>query len=234
MRLVCPECSAAYEAPDHLFGPQPRQVRCNRCGYQWTVIAAPSTTGTEAEASPVPPPALAPTPVPVPVAVAPPPEPPPPLPPEPVFVAPMVPSPEPVAMPQPVAEVIPPPVRTSGSSRLADALAGSRASAPVPELSTEDTLVAPFAPASTRKLFTGTTPADPAEMGPDPEERRLSAELDFGKVDRYDRERRGSGRIILVVVAAIIIAAVAAVIFKDNIVSMVPSTEAIYAAVGLK
>jgi predicted Zn finger-like uncharacterized protein len=39
MRLVCPECSAAYDAPDTLFS-QSRDVRCNRCGFQWTVVAS--------------------------------------------------------------------------------------------------------------------------------------------------------------------------------------------------
>jgi len=41
MRLVCPECSAAYDAPDTLFS-QSRDVRCNRCGFQWTVMASPA------------------------------------------------------------------------------------------------------------------------------------------------------------------------------------------------
>jgi predicted Zn finger-like uncharacterized protein len=41
MRLVCPECSAAYDAPDTLFS-QSRDVRCNRCGFQWTVVASPA------------------------------------------------------------------------------------------------------------------------------------------------------------------------------------------------
>ncbi len=40
MRLICRECSAVYEAPDELFASQPREVRCNRCGYQWVVPAA--------------------------------------------------------------------------------------------------------------------------------------------------------------------------------------------------
>jgi len=65
MRLVCLECSAAYEAPDNLFGSQPREVRCNRCGFQWTVVAtrsednvapaAPSTSPVQAPSPPASP-----------------------------------------------------------------------------------------------------------------------------------------------------------------------------------
>jgi predicted Zn finger-like uncharacterized protein len=244
MRLVCPECAAAYDVPDTMFGPQPRQVRCNRCGYHWSVIGAPVETAATTpviEARPEPPapamvpPAPAPAPVPAPVvepvAVAPPPLPP--ASPPPPMVEPMV---EPVA--EPVAEAIPepapalPPVQSSGSSRLADSLAGPRA--PLLDETSGEVILPASTAASTRKLFGGVAAADPADMGPDPEERRLSAELDFGKPERYSREKSGSGRVVLVVIAIIIIVAVAAVIFKDNVVALVPSAEGLYAAVGLK
>jgi len=66
MRLVCRECSAAYEAPDSLFGPQPREVRCNRCGYQWTVVG-PASPGDVRAPVPMPAPAV-PSPAPLPEA----------------------------------------------------------------------------------------------------------------------------------------------------------------------
>ena len=78
MRLVCRECSAAYEAPDSLFGPQPREVRCNRCGFQWTVTgpAKPATAGAgAAPLSPMPPVPAAPAPAPAEQAAAPTPQP---------------------------------------------------------------------------------------------------------------------------------------------------------------
>ncbi len=236
MRLVCPECAAAYDAPDNLFGPQPRQVRCNRCGYQWSVIGAATTTATEmatapaVEALPEPPPPTQPRAMPTPpvldaapVAVMAPPEvaAPASLPP----VAPRIPDP----IPEPEPEL--PPFRSSGSSRLADTLAGPRA--PVLDETSGEVILPASTAASTRKLFGGVAAADPVEMGPDPEERRLSAELDFGKPERYGREKSGTGRIILVLIALIIIVAVAAVIFKDNIIAVVPSAESLYAAVGL-
>ncbi len=35
MRIVCPDCAAAYEVPDGMLA-APRTVRCARCGREWS------------------------------------------------------------------------------------------------------------------------------------------------------------------------------------------------------
>lgn len=49
MRIVCPNCDAAYEVPQTMLAPD-RSVRCARCGQDWAPAAA----------LPLAPPALAP------------------------------------------------------------------------------------------------------------------------------------------------------------------------------
>lgn len=36
MRVVCPNCAAAYEVPTRLIGAGPRPMRCARCAHVWT------------------------------------------------------------------------------------------------------------------------------------------------------------------------------------------------------
>jgi len=217
MRLVCRECSAAYEAPDTLFGAQPREVRCNRCGFQWTVIGAvKGLPGAAPQAIPA-------------QAVSPQTDSPPaaPLPPDPVQPDPAQPSAAPPELirepaaaslaPEPVA---PPPA----PSRLADHLAG-----PLPD-------PAPAAhPPSTRSLLQRDDAAADFEMS-DPEERRLSHELNFGEADhrpggtRPVRRRRGGLWLLAMLVIVLIIAAV---LFEPQILSAVPALGALYRTIGL-
>ncbi len=35
MRIVCPDCAAAYEVPDSMLA-APRTLRCARCGREWS------------------------------------------------------------------------------------------------------------------------------------------------------------------------------------------------------
>jgi predicted Zn finger-like uncharacterized protein len=237
MRLVCLECSAAYEAPDNLFGPQPREVRCNRCGYQWTVIGSrPEESATPSALS------IGPAEQPAPVA-APHVSPPPGLPaPEPAAAA-LSPPPEPPSAPpapQPVVE--PPPLRAS--ARLADSLAGPlppQAPPPppappiTPEVALPAIVVEPQA-ASTRSLLTNGATTTGGIDAPDPEERRLSHELDFGDADRGRQTREGTGgarRAALLLIVLIAVVIIAAVMFKPQIIAAVPATKAAYTAVGL-
>jgi predicted Zn finger-like uncharacterized protein len=219
MRLVCLECSAVYEAPDNLFGPQPREVRCNRCGYQWTVIGARPEESASPAALPVGP---AETPAP---EIVPPPAAPPPAAPMPAV---------PVAARMPV----------SGPSRLADSLAGPLPPAPdSTQDSTQDSALDPAieppplaepATASTRTLL-ASGPADtPVLAAPDPEERRLSHELDFGDADRRRPARTGGARrAALLLVVLIVIVIIAAVLFKPQVIAALPQAKAAYTAVGL-
>jgi predicted Zn finger-like uncharacterized protein len=39
MRIVCPECAAAYDVPDDMLVSS-RSVRCARCGCQWSAVPA--------------------------------------------------------------------------------------------------------------------------------------------------------------------------------------------------
>lgn len=35
MRLICPNCDAQYEVPDHVIPPEGRDVQCSECGQTW-------------------------------------------------------------------------------------------------------------------------------------------------------------------------------------------------------
>jgi predicted Zn finger-like uncharacterized protein len=39
MRIVCPNCEAEYEVPDHLLRPG-RATKCARCAHRWVPLAA--------------------------------------------------------------------------------------------------------------------------------------------------------------------------------------------------
>ncbi len=68
MRIVCPECGAAYGVPDALIEPG-KQVRCARCNAEWAPVAAtpavapraPAIERLELSPSHQPPPPPAPT-----------------------------------------------------------------------------------------------------------------------------------------------------------------------------
>lgn len=224
MRLVCRECSAAYEAPDSLFGAQPREVRCNRCGFQWTVVgavkampagpqpaAAPSETSTvsgrppELMHGPSLPPVTARTEASAAVAVA----------------------------------AAPPLAQTT--TALADHLAGGLPDPLAPKPAAPDVVVAqpvvaPLSPA-TRSLLTRHETEDETELAMgDPEERRLSHELSFGETERAPvahRPSRGLWRGFWMVVMIVIILVIAAILFKPQILGAVPALDHLYAAVGL-
>ena len=230
MRLVCLECSAAYEAPDSLFGAQPREVRCNRCGYQWTVVASPPESKAAA-----PGPSLRPAEAPAPVASAPNDLP------RPRPVAAPPPRPEPVlapAPPPPPLAPAPPAPALQRSERLADSIAGR----PAPEgtlspaeVSRPTLLVEPTAE-STRTLLTGAPMVETGFAGPDPEERRLSHELDFGAPERHRGTGNGGGgtrRAVVIIILLIILAGIAAVLFEAQITAAVPALKSIYAQIGL-
>ncbi len=322
MRLVCRECSAVYEAPDSLFGPQPREVRCNRCGYQWTVIGAPTEDGsvpvTEQRESPVdlPAPATAPAPAPretaretpgdtagdaagaglrprkltptlrMPTApsplTSPSSAPAPAL--GPVRSAPSTPTSPAQAATAPVATA---PRRSSPAAASLKAtprptgLAGRDAAPPpgAPPLTAssptasssatpspttalraparrddkialrpnpEDRLVASEGPRpasfaeptspSVSALFTGTPGAAPAEVLPDPEERRLSHELDPSLSEHYammQNQGGRSGRLVLIILLIAILAAFAAIILKVELVAAFPALSGAYSSIGL-
>lgn len=212
MRLVCRECSAAYEAPDSLFGPQPREVRCNRCGYQWTVVGpaqAVNSGGEPAAAEPLTPaPAL-----PAPAA---------PMPPFGSDAAPL-PQSAPLALqegtmpPSPAA----PPVSPRPPESVPPAAAALRAGP---------------AAASTRALIGEPPPEDEAEPVPDAEERRLSHELSFGETERPTVVRKSRGhslRGVWLVILVILVVIIAAVLFKPQLVGAMPGLAGLYASVGL-
>jgi predicted Zn finger-like uncharacterized protein len=151
MRLVCPECSATYEVSDSLFS-QSREVRCNRCGFQWTVVA----TAAEAAATPAAVPAGPGT-----IAVAP------------VSVTPPAAAPtEPVSRLRD-ADLVSPPV-ASPAAPLDEVVTRSV----VPVLDEPAPLPRAAIPPSTRRLFVEAQD-DGLPRGPDAEERLLSAELDY-------------------------------------------------------
>lgn len=68
MRIVCPNCDAAYEVPQTMLAPD-RPVRCARCGQDWAPEAAPP----EAPSALAPPPPAPASPPVAPPAVPPPP-----------------------------------------------------------------------------------------------------------------------------------------------------------------
>jgi predicted Zn finger-like uncharacterized protein len=220
MRLVCLECSAVYEAPDSLFGPQPREVRCNRCGYQWTVVASQPEGDTAGAGlsigSAEPPP-----------AAAQPAEPPRPRPAPP-------PRAETVAAPPLSAPALP----QQRSARLADSLAGPLTPNDTPGAKEYPRPMAVMEPSaeSTRTLLAGAPVGEARLVPPDPEERRLSHELDFDEADRQRRAANGGGgtrRAVVLLIVILIAIGIAAVVFETQVVAMVPSLKPIYAQLGL-
>jgi predicted Zn finger-like uncharacterized protein len=222
MRLVCLECSAAYEAPDNLFGPQPREVRCNRCGYQWTVVA-PGSEDTVPHAAPGTDAAQAPA-----LASSPQPD---------------LSRPRPAAAPLRPEPVTPPPGTVpapalKASGRLVDTLAGP----PEPndhldadELPRPAPMVEPAAE-STRALLANAPTGETMIVPPDPEERRLSHDLDFGETERGPRSidgEWGTRRVVVILILLIILTIIAAVIFEAEIVDVVPALKPVYEQLGL-
>jgi predicted Zn finger-like uncharacterized protein len=57
MRLVCPECTAAYDVPDSMLGGAARRVRCARCSHEWIFDPAAQAAAPPSE----PPPEAAPS-----------------------------------------------------------------------------------------------------------------------------------------------------------------------------
>jgi predicted Zn finger-like uncharacterized protein len=255
MRLVCPECSAAYDAPDTLFS-QSRDVRCNRCGFQWTVVApraAPAAvTELTAEVAPA---VRAVDPAPVRVEPIP-------VPPAPVRV-----EAEPVstragktaavtaggvALGQIEIAKMRPEDLSRERSRKSPAAADPRTAGPslrpelaeaAPERAATDRREPappglraaaagprPTTPAtvpSTRRLFSETSESG-HPRGPDAEERLLSAELDY-----RSPSRSSGGWVPVVLLLAVILAAIAAIILcKQQIVAALPAVAGLYSAVG--
>jgi predicted Zn finger-like uncharacterized protein len=209
MRLVCLECSAAYEAPDNLFGTQPREVRCNRCGYQWTVIgsgpaedsaAATLSVGPEQEAQPAP--------------------------------AQVTARPTVVSAPAPSLTPAPSPVRPPAAAP-ALPLSPSPAATELPR----PTIVAEPSAESTRALLAGAPKDEPITPQQDPEEKRLSHELDFGVPDlqrrRSGEAHGGTRRLALVIIFLIIALGVVAVVFETQIIAAFPGLKSTYAGLGL-
>jgi predicted Zn finger-like uncharacterized protein len=59
MKLICPECSSAFDVPDSMIPDGGRRVRCGSCGHIWQQMAeAPSFGGfrplDEGEVDPIP------------------------------------------------------------------------------------------------------------------------------------------------------------------------------------
>jgi len=238
MRLLCRECSATYEAPDNLFGAQPREVRCNRCGFQWTVVGAvKAVPGAGPQPVMAPPEAAAAGGGGMPAEFMRGPAMPPAAPP----VAPTV--SDPVSAPvSPAVSATASPVVPAKTSVLADNLAGplpSRMPSRMPDPLAAgpvvvEPVVAPPAPSTRSLLARGETEAE-IPMG-DPEERRLSHELSFGETERAPvahRASRGLWRGLGLVVMLIVVLGIAAVLFEPQILSAVPALGHLYAAVGL-
>ncbi|HTI01863.1 MAG TPA: zinc-ribbon domain-containing protein [Acidisoma sp.] len=217
MRLVCRECSAIYEAPDNLFGAQPREVRCNRCGYQWTVVGAvkavPGLGPQQAMAQPEPaaaggmPPDLMRDPSALPAERPP---------------SKLVSAQGRAAAASPAAPL------AARNSPLADSVAG-----PLPGRTLEPAVAEP--PASTRSLLKRDETEAEFDMG-DPEERRLSHELSFGETERApvaDRPSWSGWRGAWLVAMLIIVLVIAAILFEPQVVGAVPALGRLYAAVGL-
>lgn len=212
MRLVCRECSAAYEAPDSLFGSQPRAVRCNRCGYQWDVVkpAVPSDT--------------APMPMPIPAPVA---------------AAPLPTSPMPAAGPS-AAVILPEDSLqfvAGHAPRPAPASTPAPAPTPAPAVFPEraDEADAESSRSTTRTLLADLAP-EPDEMErPDAEERRLSHELSFGETEFRPTtgkpRRRWRGLTLAILILAVLV--IAAILFEPQLISAFPVLDGVYAAVGL-
>ncbi len=52
MRIVCPNCAAAYDVPDQVLAGPPRAFRCARCAREWTPNAQPLPAGDAPVANP--------------------------------------------------------------------------------------------------------------------------------------------------------------------------------------
>ncbi len=210
MRLVCRECSAAYEAPDSLFGLQPREVRCNRCGYQWTVVGpvTPPADAAAHPAEPAPPPPPAPRRDTLPPSSA-----------QPGGVA-LAAQADMTRMAEAPAPLVPP-----AAARPAVPQRAEPATAPAG---------APAA-ASTRTLIATAVTDGEAIALPDSEERRLSHELSFGDTERHlsTAERPRSLRRSWLVVLIVIVVIIAAILFKPQLVGVFPGLAPLYASVGL-
>lgn len=206
MRLICRECSAIYEAPDELFASQPREVRCNRCGYQWVVPAAtPAPAPVEASIdAPVAP--SAPPPVSEPTA--------------------------PPAAPH-VEDIAPPaaahPVDAEPTTRDSD----TRPITPQPLASPPESDPPAAAAPSTRVLLDGRKPAVHTPGTPDPEERRLALDTIFASHGTTGHRRGMGGWGLWLTAMVIIVVVIAAILFEPQLVHAVPALAKIYAAFGL-
>ncbi len=200
MRLVCLECSAAYEAPDNLFGTQPREVRCNRCGYQWTVIGSGPTDNSAAATLSV--------------------------------------GPEQASQPASIHPMATPPAPAPPSARPQAAMPPLPPNQPpvAAELPPTPIAVEPSAE-STRSLLAGAPQDESTIPQPDPEEKRLSHELDFGVPEReHLQSSKGGGgtrRLALVVIFLIIALGVVAVVFENPIIAAFPGLKSMYSGLGL-
>jgi len=123
------------------------------------------------------------------------------------------------------------------SARLADRLAGPLVSdTPAREVSRPMLAVEPTAE-STRTLLANGATAD-TRLAPDPEERRLSHELDFSEAEEQPWAGNGSGgggtrRLVVILILVIILAGIAAVVLRTEIIAAVPSLKSVYAQFGL-
>jgi hypothetical protein len=130
----------------------------------------------------------------------------------------------------------PPAPALQGSARLADTLAGPLTPGENPTVAEvpRPVLVVEPAAESTRTLLANAPPSETGIVPPDPEEKRLSHELDFGAADRQ-RAKSGGGtrRVVVILILLIILAGVAAVVFKTQIIAAVPALKPIYTQAGL-
>jgi hypothetical protein len=140
----------------------------------------------------------------------------------------------------PVAPQLPPAPPVPGSARLADTLAGPLTpnELPIAAEAPRPVLVAEPAAESTRALLSS-GPEDTTDlMPPDPEERRLSHELDFGETERQRRTSNGGSgggtrRAVIILILLLILAGIGAVVFKTQIIAAVPGLKPTYAQLGL-
>jgi hypothetical protein len=88
---------------------------------------------------------------------------------------------------------------------------------------------------STRTLLASGSATEQMVPPPDPEEKRLSHELDFGETERLRRssESGGGRRLGVILVLLIILAGIVAVVFETQITAAAPALKPIYAQLGL-
>ena len=89
---------------------------------------------------------------------------------------------------------------------------------------------------STRTLLANAPTSETIIAPPDPEEKRLSHELDFGETERGPRTSDGewgTRRAVVILILLIILIGIAAVIFEAEIVDVIPALKPIYAQIGL-